>query len=175
MAYQGDPAPKGPAGFENAPLSSDDLERISAEFRPSWELDEAPFTGAGTMSAADVQALQAGGTHVDVRAATRVVSSAFPPTRSVGAVEPAESMVVAAPAVAPPPPPPPPPVAAQGVQAPQAAQAAQAAQQWAPAPAAPQVYAPVPAATPVAAQPSQAALDAMAATRIIPPRRAPQA
>src|SRR5580700_8785195 len=108
MAYQGDPVPKGPAGFENAPLTPDDLERLATAFRPSWELDEAPFTGAGTMSAADVQALQGGGTHADVRAATRMAGSAFPPQRTVGTVEPVESIVVAESAVAAPPPPPPP-------------------------------------------------------------------
>src|ERR1700678_4438006 len=135
MAYQGDPVSKGPAGFENAPLTPDDLERLATAFRPSWELDEAPFTGAGSLSAADVQALQAGGTHADVRAATHIASSAFPPARTAARGEPAESMVVAEPVVAPPPPPPPPP----------------AASPWAPVPAAPQ---PVAAHAPVQQQAS---------------------
>src|SRR5271166_642101 len=67
MAYPGSP-PKGPVPFEKAPLTPDDFERLATAFRPSWELDEAPFTGAGTLSAGDVRALQGGGTHADVRA-----------------------------------------------------------------------------------------------------------
>jgi hypothetical protein len=89
--------------MEGAPLTPDDLERLSSEFRPSWELDEAPFTGAGSLSPSDITALQGGGTHADLRTAaapTRVVSSAYPPARSVGTVEPAESIVVAPIAVA---------------------------------------------------------------------------
>jgi hypothetical protein len=165
MAYQGDPVSKGPAGFENAPLTPDDLERLATAFRPSWELDEAPFTGAGSLSAADVQALQAGGTHADVRAATHIASSAFPPARTAARVEPAESMVVAEPVVAPPPPPPPPP----------------AASPWAPVPAAPQppaAHAPVqqqasaPPGVQLAPEVSPASLEALAATRVIP-RRGP--
>jgi hypothetical protein len=98
MAYQGDPVSKAPEGLEGAPLTPDDLERLSSEFRPSWELDEAPFTGAGSLSPSDITALNGGGTHADVRAATaatRFVSSAHPPARSVGTVETAESIVVA--------------------------------------------------------------------------------
>lgn len=63
MTYSGDrPGPlegqmNGPAASE---LSPDDLERLSTEFRPSWELDDAPFAGAAKFSSADVQALQPG-------------------------------------------------------------------------------------------------------------------
>jgi hypothetical protein len=160
MAYQGDPVPKGPGAFENAPLTPEDLERLATAFRPSWELDEAPFTGAGALSAAEVQALQGGGTHADVRAATQLASSAFPPARTVAAVEPVESIVVAQPAVVAPPP------AAPAPPAPVAAP-------WSP-PVAAQVYAPVPAAPQLAVAPSPATVDALAATRIVP-RRVPAA
>jgi hypothetical protein len=68
MAFPGNPS-KGSAGFENAPLTPDDYERLATAFRPSWELDEAPFTGAGALSPTDIRALQGGGTHADVRAA----------------------------------------------------------------------------------------------------------
>jgi hypothetical protein len=68
MASPADPAPKAPAAFANARLSLDDAERLAATFRPSWELDDAPFTGAGSLSPSDLQALQGGGTHADVRA-----------------------------------------------------------------------------------------------------------
>ena len=63
MTYSGDrPGPlegqmSGPAASE---LSPEDLERLATEFRPSWELDEAPFTGAAHFSAADMQTLQPG-------------------------------------------------------------------------------------------------------------------
>jgi hypothetical protein len=119
MAYPGDPVAKGPARFEHAPLTPDDLEQLATAFRPSWELDEAPFTGAGTLSAADVQALQGGGTHADVRAAMPNAGSAFAPPRpnsveALGSVVVEESIIVRdppapAPALRPAPPPAPPP------------------------------------------------------------------
>jgi hypothetical protein len=50
-------------------LAPDDFEQLAAAFRPSWEFDEAPFTGPGSMSPSELQLLQsAGGTHADVRA-----------------------------------------------------------------------------------------------------------
>lgn len=164
MAYQGDPVSKGPAGFENAPLTPDDLERLATAFRPSWEFDEAPFTGAGSLSAADVQALQAGGTHADVRAATQMASSAFPPARTAARVEPAESIVVAAEPVAAPPPPPAPSPWAPVPAAPQPAVVH--------APAQPQVSAPPSAQLAPELSPAPGSHEALAATRIIP-RRAP--
>jgi len=56
-----DLAPLPPGDFER-------LERLATAFRASWELDDAPFTGAGSLSPADVRALQGGGTHAEVRA-----------------------------------------------------------------------------------------------------------
>jgi hypothetical protein len=75
MAFPGDPsrpAAKGPGVFAGARLTPDDFEHLAAAFRPSWEFDEAPFTGSGTMSPADMRMLQGGGTHADVRAAVAV-------------------------------------------------------------------------------------------------------
>ena len=103
MAYPGDPsgpAAKGPGAFASARLTADDFEHLAAAFRPSWELDEAPFTGSGTMSPADLQALQGGGgTHADVRAA--VVAPAPPPAPLTHAVpkatvsqEPEDSIII---------------------------------------------------------------------------------
>jgi hypothetical protein len=63
MTYSGDrPGPMegqitGPAASE---LSPDDLERLATEFRPSWELDDAPFASGANFSSADVHALQGG-------------------------------------------------------------------------------------------------------------------
>ncbi|HSY20670.1 MAG TPA: hypothetical protein VK841_01065 [Polyangiaceae bacterium] len=63
MTYSGDrPGPMegqipAPTASE---LSLDDLERLAREFRPSWELDDAPFASGANFSAADVHVLQAG-------------------------------------------------------------------------------------------------------------------
>jgi hypothetical protein len=51
------------------PRTADELERLATAFRPSWELDDAPFTGAATFSAADIRALQGSGPNADLRAA----------------------------------------------------------------------------------------------------------
>jgi len=69
MAHPADPSPKGPVAFTHARLSPEEADRLASMFRPSWELDDAPFTGAGTLSAADMQALQGGGVRADLRAA----------------------------------------------------------------------------------------------------------
>jgi hypothetical protein len=72
MTYSGDrPGPlegqrSGPAASE---LSPDDLERLATEFRPSWELDDAPFASGANFSAADVHALQAGDARHRIRQA----------------------------------------------------------------------------------------------------------
>jgi hypothetical protein len=65
--------------FKSAKLTPDDFEQLAAAFRPSWELDDAPFTGAGAMSPADAHALQnGGGTHFDVRPAAQSPNGAYP-------------------------------------------------------------------------------------------------
>ncbi|HEY3818074.1 MAG TPA: hypothetical protein VGL81_12935 [Polyangiaceae bacterium] len=69
MAHPADIAPKTPAAFAGGRLSPEEAERLASTFRPSWELDDAPFTGPGTLSEADLRALQGGGTHADVRPA----------------------------------------------------------------------------------------------------------
>jgi hypothetical protein len=104
MAYPGSP-PKGPAPFENplTPADFDRLERLATSFRPSWELDEAPFTGAGTLSAGDIRALQGGGTHVDVRAALATAQASHAPAKPAAALdEPANKVIVDPSLVAPP-------------------------------------------------------------------------
>jgi hypothetical protein len=68
MAHPADIAPKAPAAFASGRLSPEEAERLASTFRPSWELDDAPFTGPGTLSETDLRALQGGGTHSDVRA-----------------------------------------------------------------------------------------------------------
>ncbi len=66
--------------MKTARLSTDDLDQLAAAFRPSWELDDAPFTGAGTMAPADLRALQgSGGTRADVRNASQAPPIAHAP------------------------------------------------------------------------------------------------
>ncbi len=71
MAHPADIAPKTPAAFAGGRLSPEEAERLASTFRPSWELDDAPFTGPGTLSENDLRALQGGGTHAEVRAAAQ--------------------------------------------------------------------------------------------------------
>ncbi len=68
MAHPADSGSKGPTAFAGGRLSPEDAERFASMFRPSWELDEAPFTGPGTLSTGDMRALAGGGVHADVRA-----------------------------------------------------------------------------------------------------------
>lgn len=105
MAYPGSP-PKGSGLLESAPLTPDDFERLATAFRPSWELDEAPFSGAGSLSPSDIRALQGGGTHADVRATALTAAHAThaPAKPVVGAEEPASKVIVAPDSVRPPPP-----------------------------------------------------------------------
>jgi hypothetical protein len=82
MAYPNDPsspAPGEPGAFANARLSPDEFERLANAFRPSWELDDAPFTGAASFSPADLRALQGGGTRADVRSVTQAANGGYPP------------------------------------------------------------------------------------------------
>ena len=58
--------PGSPTSSSGGALSPEEAERLASSFRPSWELDEAPFTGAGTLSASDLLALQGGGTLAEV-------------------------------------------------------------------------------------------------------------
>jgi hypothetical protein len=120
MAHPGDPsgsAAKGPGAFASGRLTVDDLDQLAAAFRPSWEFDEAPFAGAGTMSPVDLHALRGGGgTHADVRAVAQaapapVVNGAHALPKAVApSHEPEDSVVIdrsiTAAAMAPTPPPP---------------------------------------------------------------------
>ncbi len=94
MASPADPAPKAPAAFANARLSLDDAERLAATFRPSWELDDATFTGAGSLSPSDLQALQGGGTHGDVRAAAAHGSNGTHAPAAPAAAEVENSVII---------------------------------------------------------------------------------
>jgi hypothetical protein len=181
MAYPGDPsgpAAKGSGPFAGGRLSPDDLDQLAAAFRPSWEFDEAPFVGAGTMSPGDLHALQGGG---GIRAEVRAVAQAAaapalngahpPPKPTVASHEPEDSVIVDRSIAAGPLTPTPPPVA-EPVRAPVALPAVAPVAAPVPAPMAALVLAPMvaPALAPVAAPPvAQAprAADRLAQTRIV--------
>jgi hypothetical protein len=121
MAYPGDPSgptAKGAGSFVSGRLTTDDFEQLATAFRPSWEFDEAPFTGPGSLSPADLRALQGGGTHADVRAATQAANGARPVPKAAAPPAVVEESIIVAPAVVEPVvqpavpsrPPPPPPV-----------------------------------------------------------------
>jgi hypothetical protein len=97
MAHPADPAVKAPATFANARLTPEEADRLAALFRPSWEYDDAPFTGAGSLSPSEIQALQGGGVRADVRAAT-AMATAHPVTNGTHAAapghEPENSVVI---------------------------------------------------------------------------------
>jgi hypothetical protein len=82
MAYPGEPsgpAAKGLGAFAGGRLTADEFDQLAAAFRPSWELDEAPFVGAGSMSPSDLHALQGGGgTRAEIRAVAQAASPLAP-------------------------------------------------------------------------------------------------
>lgn len=78
-------------------LSPEEAERISAGFRPIWELDDAPFAqGNGGLNAADIDALAAGagvaasvrGTELQQQATFEVKPAVSPPPRVPAPDEP---------------------------------------------------------------------------------------
>jgi hypothetical protein len=113
----------------------DDLDQLAAAIRPSWEFDEAPFVGAGSISPADLQALQGGGgTHADVRAVAQAAAvpasnGAHAPTKPIAAAhEPEDSVVIDRSITAAEIAPTPPPAAPEPARAPLAPPAAAAVQ-----------------------------------------------
>jgi hypothetical protein len=87
MASPADSAPKAQGAFANSRLSPEEAERLAATFRPSWELDEAPFTGPGSFSASEVHALQGGGTNADVRAVAHATNGTHAPATSAASAQ----------------------------------------------------------------------------------------
>ena len=83
MAHPAEPGSKAPSPFSTGRLTPDEADRLAATFRPSWELDDAPFTGPGVLSEADLRALQGGGTHADVRATVQAGAHASNGTHAV--------------------------------------------------------------------------------------------
>lgn len=98
MAHPADTGPKAPGAFAGARLSPEDCERLASMFRPSWELDDAPFAGPGSLSERDLHALQGGGIHADVRAATQsyaqTTNGAHAPPAPTHSDEPENSVII---------------------------------------------------------------------------------
>lgn len=96
--------PRAPARVKGTPRTAGDFDRLAAAFRPAWELDDAPFTGPGTLSAADVQALQGSGPNAEVRAVpAQALGEPHAPPKAVATPEPIASIIIeATPAPAPP-------------------------------------------------------------------------
>jgi hypothetical protein len=80
MAYPEDPSDSGAAagGAAAKDLSPDDFERLATIFRPSWKLDEAPFTSGAVFSESEVQALQGSEPREPVREGTPASNGAHP-------------------------------------------------------------------------------------------------
>ena len=93
MAHPADFAPKALAA--GRPFSPEEADRLASTFRPSWELDDAPFTGAGNLSDGDLRALQGGGgTHADVRAVAHASNGAHAPPAPTQSHEPENSVII---------------------------------------------------------------------------------
>jgi len=75
MAHPAETAPQAPAAFGGARLTPEEADRLASTLRPSWELDNAPFTGPGSLSEDDLRALQGGGIHPAVRGVAHDASS----------------------------------------------------------------------------------------------------
>ncbi|HEY6460190.1 MAG TPA: hypothetical protein VIY73_08560 [Polyangiaceae bacterium] len=122
MAHPADTGPKAPGAFAHGRLSPDDADRLATMFRPSWELDDAPFTGPGTLEPSEMRALQGGGVHADVRETAQSTAYASNGSHALPAAqpshEPEDSVVIdrsiTAQDIAPPPGPRPVPVKATG-------------------------------------------------------------
>jgi hypothetical protein len=97
MSYPSDPP--NPAG-SNAPtsatarLSPEDFEQLAATFRPSWELDDAPFTAAGARAESGRQTPRSEGTQADVRGAVHALNGTHAPAPATVLNEAPESSVI---------------------------------------------------------------------------------
>jgi hypothetical protein len=98
MAYPTDPPNHagGPSGtLAGSRLTPEDAERLAATFRPSWELDDAPFTGPAAFSDADLQAARSYGTQADVRGAVQALNGTHAPApATVLHEEPANTVIL---------------------------------------------------------------------------------
>jgi len=61
--------------------AADHFERLATLFRPSWELDDEPLAGSGTLSGSDIRALQSSPSNAEVRAPVRVPNETPNPSK----------------------------------------------------------------------------------------------
>jgi hypothetical protein len=98
MSYPSDPP--NPAGSSaptsaTARLSPEDFEQLAATFRPSWEVDDTPFTGAGARAESGRQAPRSEGTQADVRGAVHALNGTHAPAPATVLNEaPASSVIL---------------------------------------------------------------------------------
>ena len=78
MASPEDPSDSSGGSAAAKELTADDFERLSSIFRPSWKLDDAPFTAGATLSQEQVQALQGKEPHRQAGVATAILNGAHP-------------------------------------------------------------------------------------------------
>ena len=94
MDKSGDSVSKASAGFTPGRLSAEDADRLASMFRPSWDLDEAPFVGPGTLAEGELRALSGGGVRPDVRAAAATALGAGGHEGASAGHEPENSVII---------------------------------------------------------------------------------
>jgi hypothetical protein len=101
MAHPAETAPKATMAFGSARLTPEEADRLASTIRPSWELDDAPFTGPGTLSEEDLRALHGGGIHPAVRAMaqdgpsrSQATNGSHPPPPATPSREPESSVIL---------------------------------------------------------------------------------
>jgi hypothetical protein len=97
MAYPDSPNHTGmsPAALAGSRLTPEDAEKLAATFRPSWELDDAPFAGPAAFADAELPALRGGGTQADVRGAVQALNGTHAPApATVLENEPTSSVIL---------------------------------------------------------------------------------
>lgn len=100
MAHTADPLNSAPLdsnpGDQNAAndVSRELLDQLASTFRPSWEPDQAPFTGKADLSPGEIQALASGGTAPELRAESHATLGPLAPPKPTQVLEPTESVIV---------------------------------------------------------------------------------
>jgi len=94
MAYPGDSSDPTPDGGARDEASAEELERLAAAFRPSWQLDDAPFTGGAHFSAGEIQALEGAETRAQVKAAMDASNGARLPPKPVAFRQPPSTVII---------------------------------------------------------------------------------
>jgi hypothetical protein len=95
MAYPSDSSdPTRDGGGARDETSAEELERLAATFRPSWQLDDAPFTGGASFSAGEIQALEGAEARAQVRAAMDASNGARLPPKPVAFQQPPSTVII---------------------------------------------------------------------------------